>query len=188
MNEKAKKALKKLLWSFCCFIATIIALNWLMKSYTQDMEEKTQSIPANIEKNESEEKELKNPGKFSNAFAYMVKDNEETAIVSLDYTNTSGEIDRFSSHYKIRAFQNGIELEPPIVLYYDENEYQNRNNDDKNIKDGITITIEQAYNIENTEDEIEVEIYFTTNMYMSEDKLLDTINVKIIENPYISET
>lgn len=187
MNEKAKKALKKFLWSFCCFIGLIVAVNWVLKSYNKDMEEKKESIAADVTQTQSEEKDLKSLGTFSNGFAYLLEDRPEIGIISLDYTNNSGDVTGFSKNYRIRAFQNGIELEKPIVISYGENEYKNRDNGNKNIKDGITITIEQAYNLENTDDEIEIEIYYTTNMYMSEDTLIETINVKITDNPYKKE-
>lgn len=182
MKDKVKKELNKLLWSFCCLVGLIIALNWVTKSYTKDLEEK---IAADVTAFETTEKDIKSLAKFSNGSAYLLATDESIGIISVDYTNTSGEVNSFGSHYKIQAYQNGIQLETPAYIANVGEEYKKRDNGNKNIKDGITLNIEKAFILENNEDNIEIEIYYYTNIYMSADDLIETINVKIAKSPYI---
>lgn len=184
MIEKIKKEINRLLWGIVFFIGVTIVVNWVVKSYINDMEEKIEDVAADVTAFQTTE-DVKSLAKFSNGSAYLLTTDENIGIISLDYTNTSGEVRSFGSHYKIQAYQNGIELETPVYIVDVGEEYKNRDNGNKNIKDGITLNIEKAFILENNEDDIEIEIYYYTNIYMSADDLIETINVKIAESPYI---
>lgn len=178
MKEKVKKELSKLITKI---IFLIIAL-WIIYAMTNKMIEQTtemtESISADITAAESEA-DIKSLAEFSNGSAYLLETDNNIGIVSIDYTNTSGEVNSFASHYKIEAYQNGIQLEPPVYIENVGDEYKNRENGEKNIKDGIKLNIEKAFILENTEDDIEIEIYYYSNIYLSADELVKTFNVEI---------
>lgn len=125
------------------------------------------------------EEQLKSLAEFSNAKAFLLSDNS-IGVVQFNYKNTSDEITSFGNNYKIKAYQNGIELERPYFV--NDEKYTNYDNINKNIKQDISIPIEQAFKLENSTDDIEIDIYYSPNVYPSNDTLVQNILIPISQD------
>lgn len=179
--KETKLFLKKIIWGIIGFFVIISLYAW----YNKKVVETTQEVMLDYVDAFTEtttivnEKELKSLAKFSNSKAFILSDNIN-GVVYLEYKNTSGDITSFDKNYKLKAYQNGIELERPF--YINDSKYQYFDNKTKNIKNDVSIPIEQAFTLENTEDDIEVDIYYSPNVYSSNDTLIETIVIPITQD------
>lgn len=123
-----------------------------------------------------DDEQIKTLAVFSNGKAFVLSDNVN-GVVYLEYKNTSGDITSFDNNYKIKAYQNGIELERPF--YINDNKYKYFDNKSKNIKNDVSIPIEQAFTLENTNDDIEIDIYYSPNIYSQNDTLIENFVIPI---------
>lgn len=178
MGSKIKKTLINICISIFGFFLILYVIYWgtnrAVEETTQTMLNYAETITTTQQTQSSEE--LLNLCDFSNEKAYLLSDGVN-GVVYFEYTNTSDEITAFSNTYKIKAYQNGIEL--TIPFYVNDSTYQFKDNQRKNIKKDTTIPIEQAFTLENTTDNIEVDIYYAPNVYPSQDTIIKTFEVEI---------
>ena len=79
----------------------------------------------------------------------------DVIIINYDFSNSGTEGKSFSFSASTKAFQDGIELSN-VSLYH--NEYYNYENSSKEVKDGATIPVQQAYKINNLTSPVEIEV------------------------------
>lgn len=173
--------IKKLIVGIIGFFVIISLYAWYNKKVVETTQEVMLDfvdtmIPTETTKGEEE---LKSLAEFSNAKAFLLSDNS-IGVVQFNYKNTSDEITSFDSNYKIKAYQNGIELERPYFV--NDEKYTNYENKNKNIKQDISISIEQAFKLENSTDDIEIDIYYSPNVYPSNDTLVQNILIPISQD------
>lgn len=82
-------------------------------------------------------------------------DGNDVIIINYDFSNSDTEGKSFSFSASTKAFQDGIELSD-VSLYH--NEYYNYENSSKEVKDGATIPVQQAYKINNLTSPVEIEV------------------------------
>lgn len=87
-------------------------------------------------------------------------------VINFDYTNTSNKTRSFDMDLYTKAFQNGIELQSPISTYgIHDFDFHNTQ---KEIKPGITIEIQEAFEISDLDNSVTIEIY--DNIFSSKPK------------------
>lgn len=173
-----KVFIKKLIIGIVGFIVILYLYTWYNKKLVETTQEVVNSMVYSTEETKTET-ELKTLAEFSNAKAFLLSDNS-IGVVQFNYKNTSDEITSFDNNYKIKAYQNGIELEKPF--YVNDEKYTNYDNKSKNIKQDISIPIQQAFTLENTTDDIEIDIYYSPNVYPSNDTLVQNILIPISQD------
>ena len=107
----------------------------------------------------------------------LAKDYEDKDVVIVKYVFTNVEDDEpasFSLSISSKAYQNGVELSDAYVLS-DDADYSAEDSL-KEIKKGATIEVEKAYELDDTETEIEIEV--TDWLSMTEDKIVKTFSIK----------
>lgn len=77
-------------------------------------------------------------------------------VVTYEFTNNSDEASSFDLSISDTAFQNGVSLE---MAFMDDLEYE-----DKQIKPGVTIDVQKAYVLNDTENSVEIELSELFNM------------------------
>lgn len=77
-------------------------------------------------------------------------------VVTYEFTNNSDEAASFDLSIANTAFQNGVSLE---MAFMDDLEYE-----DKEIKPGVTIDVQKAYVLNDTENSVEIELSELFNM------------------------
>lgn len=77
-------------------------------------------------------------------------------VVTYEFTNNSDEAASFDLSIADTAFQNGVSLE---MAFMDDLEYE-----DKEIKPGVTIDVQKAYVLNDTENSVEIELSELFNM------------------------
>lgn len=77
-------------------------------------------------------------------------------VVTYEFTNNSDEASSFDLSISDTAFQNGVILE---MAFMDDLEYE-----DKQIKPGVTIDVQKAYVLNDTENSVEIELSELFNM------------------------
>ncbi len=82
-------------------------------------------------------------------------DGNDVIIINYDFSNSDTEGKSFSFSASTKVFQDGIELSN-VYLY--DNEYYNSENSSKEVKDGATIPVQQAYKINNLTSPVEIEV------------------------------
>lgn len=78
------------------------------------------------------------------------------AIVTYAYTNNGKEPTAFFPAFEEHAYQNGVEAEH--CYYTGNDEYDNQNNQSKEIKSGVTIDVMVAYSLNDTTTPVEIEV------------------------------
>lgn len=78
------------------------------------------------------------------------------AIVTYSYTNNGKEPTAFFLAFEEHAYQNGVEAEH--CYYTGNDEYDNQNNQSKEIKSGVTIDVMVAYSLNDTSTPVEIEV------------------------------
>ena len=107
----------------------------------------------------------------------LAKDYEDKDVVIVKYIFTNVEDDEpasFDLSIGDTVYQNGVELSSAYVLSDDAN--YDSDNSLKEIKKGATIEVEKAYELDDPEAEIEVEV--TDWLSMSDDKIVKTFTLK----------
>lgn len=181
MGKKAKKIIINVVVSIIGFYIFLCFLSWAMNKAVEDTTTAVNNYVETIVSTEPPkgEDEIKKLAEFSNAKAFLLSDNS-IGVVQFNYKNISDEITSFGSNYKIKAYQNGIELEKPYFV--NDEKYTNYDNMSKNIKQDISIPIEQAFKLENSTDDIEIDIYYSPNVYPSNDTLVQNILIPISQD------
>ncbi len=82
-------------------------------------------------------------------------DGNDVIIINYDFSNSDTEGKSFSFSASTKVFQDGIELSN-VSLYH--NEYYNYENSSKEVKDGATIPVQQAYKLSNLTSPVEIEV------------------------------
>lgn len=91
-----------------------------------------------------------------NFVEYKIEENamgEQCLVLYFDFTNNSEESQAFGYTFSVKAFQNGVELEPTFFHVNTETE-----NSTKEIKPGVTLRVAEQFGIEDVSGTIEVEI------------------------------
>lgn len=83
-------------------------------------------------------------------------ENKPVAIVTYSFTNNSDEAASFEWTFDHQAYQNGVSLERAYVL--DDSADYDEANSSKEIKKGVTLELEIAYILNDSETDIEVEV------------------------------
>ena len=107
----------------------------------------------------------------------LAKDYEDKDVVIVKYIFTNVEDDEpasFSLSIGAKVYQNGVELSDAYILD-DDADYSSEDSL-KEIKKGATIEVEKAYELDDTETEIEVEV--TDWLSLTEDKIVKTFSLK----------
>jgi hypothetical protein len=88
----------------------------------------------------------------------LVKDYEgkSVAVVTFSFTNNSSVASSFEGTFEVYAYQNGIEAEDS--WYLSDEDYDNNNNQYKDIKPGTTIEVKEAFTLNDTSSPLEVEV------------------------------
>lgn len=88
----------------------------------------------------------------------LAKDYSGKPIVIVKYlfTNNSGEADSFSWSVDDNVYQDGVGLNKSYVV--DDSANYSSNNQTKEIKSGVTLAVEVAYELNDTTTDIEVEV------------------------------
>ena len=87
---------------------------------------------------------------------YSIEENavgEKCLVLYFDFTNDRDESQAFGYTFTVKAFQDGVELEPTYFQVNKETE-----NSTKEIKPGVTLRVAEQYGIEDVSGTIEVEI------------------------------
>lgn len=78
-------------------------------------------------------------------------------IVNFEYTNNSTVTQAFEDCVTLKAFQSGVELQTPISTYgipdYDFHYSE------KEVKPGVTLTVQEAFRLDDRKNAVSVEIY-----------------------------
>lgn len=82
-------------------------------------------------------------------------EDKEVVIVTFDFTNLSEASKAFLWETSTKAFQNGVELEDKISGLVEE---AKMDNNDKEIKTGITVEVEKAFELSDKTSPIEIEV------------------------------
>lgn len=116
-------------------------------------EDATTQEPTTEEKNENEfvYEDLKVVYKESKI--EKDKSGKDCLVVYFDYTNNSEENQAFLYAFTVTVFQNGVELEGSWFQVNDETE-----NDDKKIQPGTTITVAQAFTLNESRDAATIQV------------------------------
>ena len=139
------------------------------KKETQKITEETSEVAETAEKAVEEEKpqeviEEKEENIKSFEYAdmtvefieYSIEENavgEKCLVLYFDFTNDRDESQAFGYTFTVKAFQDGVELEPTYFQVNKETE-----NSTKEIKPGVTLRVAEQYGIEDVSGTIEVEI------------------------------
>ncbi len=116
-------------------------------------EEATTQEPTTEEKNENEfvYEDLKVVYKESKI--EKDKSGKDCLVVYFDYTNNSDENQAFLYAFTVTVFQNGVELDGSWFQVNEETE-----NDDKKIQPGTTITVAQAFTLNESRDAATIQV------------------------------
>ena len=76
-------------------------------------------------------------------------------VVDFTFTNNSDEAANFMFATRAKAFQNGIELESAMIM--DDKKYDSANSM-KDIKPGKSLKVQQAFELDNKKDDVELEV------------------------------
>lgn len=82
-------------------------------------------------------------------------DGNPAVVITYDWTNNSEETSNFMSSLSTQTFQNGIECESAFIV--GDSDYDSEASM-KDIKPGITLTVQEAFELQDTENPIEVEV------------------------------
>lgn len=114
----------------------------------------------------SEENAAQDSGELGKAFVKIgecarTKDYEgkDAIVVTLEYTNNDEKAQSFMTAVICKAFQNGVELSSAVIT---DDSYSSENNL-KEIKTGATITVHEAYLL----DEASADVEFEAEEFMS---------------------
>ena len=127
-------------------------------------EEKPQEVIEEKEEEPVKKKEDKKENSKSFEYAdmtvefieYSIEENavgEKCLVLYFDFTNDRDESQAFGYTFTVKAFQDGVELEPTYFQVNKETE-----NSTKEIKPGVTLRVAEQYGIEDVSGTIEVEI------------------------------
>ena len=110
-------------------------------------------------------------GDFVLAKTYEDKD---AIVINLKYTNNGEEDSNFMTSFSAKAYQNGVELSNAIII---DSEVYDSENQMKNLKQGGSIDVQVAYELDDLESDVEFEI---SELFSFNDKKL-TKQFKISE-------
>jgi hypothetical protein len=127
-------------------------------------EEKPQEVIEEKEEEPVKKKEDKEENSKSFEYAdmtvefieYSIEENavgEKCLVLYFDFTNDRDESQAFGYTFTVKAFQDGVELEPTYFQVNKETE-----NSTKEIKPGVTLRVAEQYGIEDVSGTINVEI------------------------------
>ncbi len=103
-------------------------------------------------------------------------DDKQYLLITYEYTNNSKEAASFSGLFNDVLFQNGIEIQTPIVFFDSEDQY-NSDNCSKKIAPGKSLNIDRLYELSDAETDVDVEI----QRWLSDKKLEYTISLQKAE-------
>ena len=153
-KKKIKKPIYKRWWFYLLILIVIlIILIKVGSSDSDDTEVESNSVVSTTENKSSlgdYEVEIKD---FRLIYNY---DDKPVAIVTFSYTNNSDTAESFVWAFVTHAYQNGIEAES--TSYFDDDDYDDTNNQSKEIKSGATIEVKEAYLLNDTTTPLEVEV------------------------------
>ena len=172
-KKQGKGILKKifLIYIVLCFLGLLLNSGSNEEKEAEDAKtevtsEKTQDIIEEQEEEPVKRKEDKEENKNSKSFEYAdmivyfveysIEENavgEKCLVLYFDFTNDRDESQAFGYTFTVKAFQDGVELEP---TYFHVNE--ETKNSTKEIKPGVTLRVAEQYGIEDVSGTIEVEI------------------------------
>lgn len=84
-------------------------------------------------------------------------EGKDVIIVNFDFSNSDSEGKSFSVSTSTKAFQDGIELSH---AYFIDNEYYNSENSLKQVRDGATIAVQEAFELNNLTSPVEASDMF----------------------------
>lgn len=107
----------------------------------------------------------------------LSKDNDgnDVIIINYDFSNSGTEGKSFTFSTSTKVFQDGIELSD-VFLY--NNEYYNSENSLKEVKDGATISTQEAYKLSNLTSPVEIEITDFSDFSSKPKKLKKTFELQ----------
>lgn len=127
--------------------------------YTNTSSNSTTSSEVSAETNGKQEGDIKN-GKFNVKIkdSKVVKnDGDDILIVTYAFTNNSKESQSFMYSIDDKLFQNGVELGDVFGSWGIEDDYD-FDNHSKEIKSGVTLDVQVAYELNDTTTDVEVEL------------------------------
>lgn len=169
-----KKSIK--LFSLILVILTFVFFAAASGSSNSDTTTKTQAAETvenpvddeetEPEKAETEEKTTKkasNPNQIGDyevviKSAKVTKDyhGDPAVIITYEFTNNSDETKAWYTAISDKAFQNGVELDTAFIST--SNKDYNSSNSTKEIKPDATITVQQAFKLDDTSSNVEIEV------------------------------
>lgn len=123
---------------------------------------------ANASKLGSYEVEIKNARLTTNY------EGKPVVVVTYGFTNNSSEPAAFFLSVEEGVYQNGVGLEKAYVL--NDNDPYDEANQNKEIKSGVTIDVDVAYLLNDTETDVDVEV--KEFMSFSDDMITKTFSIK----------
>ncbi len=155
MNDK-KTIYKK--WWFWCLIFLVILFFVGYGAFVNDM-----SSDENLIKDIEEKYLQSDKGEINNCYIeigdYAITNDysgNPILLVKVSFTNNNEESKAFSSIINSKAFQDGIEIEPPISTY-GINDY-NWQDKSKEVQKGIKFEFNLAFKLSNTTSDVIVEL------------------------------
>lgn len=153
-KEKIKKPIYKRWWFYLLIVIVLLIILFRAGLNNSDDNESDPNNVINTTENKSSlgdyEVEIKD---FRLIYNY---DDKPVAIVTFSYTNNSDTAQSFLWAFETHAYQNGIEAES--TSYFDDDDYDDTNNQSKEIKSGATIEVKKAYLLNDTTTPLEVEV------------------------------
>ncbi len=125
---------------------------------------KTDDGDKKVTTEEKKDKEQKGKGEIDGAtidikgVETIEYEGEDYLIVTMDYTNESGESSSFMSNSMITVFQDGIELSEEYLVKDEESYEYYSDSQSVDIMDGKTLEVQATFKLRNKEDLITVEV------------------------------
>lgn len=101
-------------------------------------------------------------------------DGKPVIVVTYGFTNNAEEAQAFYLAFETKAYQNGVGLNEAYVLT--DNDPYTGDNQTKEIKTGATIDVEVAYELNDSETDVEVEV--EEFLGWTDDKVTKTFTIK----------
>lgn len=149
--------MKKFLAAMLSFVILLTFAFFAVASGDSDDEEKTQE-PGSAVVNSNTDNAKIGDYKVEIKEVRLAKDYEgkDTVIVKYSFTNNSDEAAAFDWTFDHKVYQNGVSLEPAYVL--DDSANYDESSSMKEIKKGVTLEVEEAYILNDTVTDIDVEV------------------------------